>query len=396
MERTSGYVLQGYHYLLETEKTVGRVQASFDDPVNTGMLQNAIDAVMKHTDYFHQKLICENGQFFLAPNDVPCVIYPEGKRRLIPEETNGYLFYVSCKDNTVFLTFWHFLTDGHGSIRFMNELLMEYCNRRYNEHFVCQGLYSAKPYSIEALKTKCPEKIVPARRRSIPVMKNGEVHSHLLRLDRNSVLRAALAQDMWPFDYLLYLLCRFVQEELQADQISFGYPIDVRDVAGSPDALYNCIDMHWEAMDFRGGDGDEEKAKQELIEKVGESLKPMKKLESFLREFQVWTDLCKLDKPLRDKQMIVQMLYRSCQSHLNLSYLENPLSRDQKAMEKYLTDYRISLLSTDMAFMAVVNTFQSYMNLTVTERLCRRDMADRLRDALSAEDIKVLDVENLD
>ena len=394
MEKTSNFIFQGYHYLLETEKTICRIQASLCDPINADMLQSAVDAVMKHTDYFNLTLICENEQFYLISNDAPCIVYPGDKHHRIPEETNGYLFCVSYEGSIVFLDFWHFLTDGQGGRRFLNEILAEYCNRRYNEAIPCCGLYTSPPFSLAALKAQYTGDVSSIHRTHIPSMPRGETRRYLLRMDKDSVYQAALAQGMWPFSFLLYALSRFAQTEFQTDQISFGYTGDARDAIHDTDALYNCSMMYWNALDVSSGDIEELKA--QIDEKVIESVRPAEKAKKLIQTYQVYDELYKMPKPLREKRMIRKMIARSSQAHFILSLMGESFSKNQRELKKHIVDYHGSMFETDTALFFTAITFERKMNLSCTDNLDRLGMIERLQDTLQHEGILVCDTESLD
>ena len=394
MEKSADYILQGYTFLLEKEKTICRTQATLRDPVDAELLQQSLDALMRHTDYFNLMPICEDEQFFLVSNDMPCEVYADGGLRQIPEETNGYTFYVSYRASTVFFTFWHFITDGRGSIRFMNELIREYCNRRYGTEFACHGLYTDPMFSLEALKERYGKEMSPARRRNIPPMQNKEARHYLVRLAKDSVMRAAMEQNVWPFGYIIYALSGFAQMEYEKEEISLGYTMDARDVIGVPNALYNCACTHWLPLNMSS------KTKNEMLDEISDeivqSMKPGVKAISHLQMCQLFQGIYQCERPMHIKQIQNDMAIRTGQAHLILSYLDSPMDKEQRKMAEFIDDFQIIGLTLPGSLFVSEITWGNYMNLVVSSRLEDDKIADHLRAAFERENLEVCAIESLD
>lgn len=90
-------------------------------------------------------------ELFLEPNPNPCLVYQGSAQRDIPEETNGYLFSVSCEGDTVYFDWYHFLMDGHGVSPFLTRILEQYCNLRYGTAFANTPILCSPAYDIEAM-----------------------------------------------------------------------------------------------------------------------------------------------------------------------------------------------------------------------------------------------------
>lgn len=90
-------------------------------------------------------------ELFLEPNPNPCLVYQGSAQRDIPEETNGYLFSVSCEGDTVYFDWYHFLMDGHGVSPFLTRILEQYCNLRYGTAFANTPIVCSPAYDIEAM-----------------------------------------------------------------------------------------------------------------------------------------------------------------------------------------------------------------------------------------------------
>lgn len=113
-QRSTEYNFQGIMYFFRREKIQCRYQFSLRDAVDITLLQRALTAALASAPYYTQRLVQEKREMWLEPNTEPCLVYPGSTMRNIPEQTNGYLFCVSCEGDTVYFDWHHFLLDGHG------------------------------------------------------------------------------------------------------------------------------------------------------------------------------------------------------------------------------------------------------------------------------------------
>lgn len=391
MESLPEFIFQGEMFLLEREKMICRHQASFRDPIDADVLQEALNALMRHTDYFNLKLICEEERFSLIPNDAPCEVCFGNEIRRIPEDTNGYLFYVSYTEHTVYFTYWHFLTDGRGGTRFLNELIKEYCNRKYGEKYVCSGLYTDREVSLEELKKRYGETIEPSRRQNIPKKLNGELRRYIVRVSKESVVRAAVAKNVKPFSYLLYALSGFARKQYGEKPVAYSYPIDARNVIGVPNALYNCVCEHRGLLDLEDRDSLIEEINRQVLRELDSDLQ----MKRFIQTNQICSDIYRMDKPLRERKILYDLVFRMTQSHFTLSYLGNPIPKEIKSVEKYLTDYMIGIIDGDMQIFFAETTFGDSMNFCVIEKTGEQDFMEKLKAAFTEENVDLVSVEEL-
>ena len=115
-------------YFFRREKIQCRYQFSLRDAVDITLLQRALTAALASAPYYTQRLVQEKREMWLEPNTEPCLVYPGSTMRNIPEQTNGYLFCVSCEGDTVYFDWHHFLLDGHGVSPLLTSILEQYCN----------------------------------------------------------------------------------------------------------------------------------------------------------------------------------------------------------------------------------------------------------------------------
>ena len=150
-QRSTEYNFQGIMYFFRREKIQCRYQFSLRDAVDITLLQRALTAALASAPYYTQRLVQEKREMWLEPNTEPCLVYPGSTMRNIPEQTNGYLFCVSCEGDTVYFDWHHFLLDGHGVSPLLTSILEQYCNLRYSTAFAVPQIVGDPPYDMEAM-----------------------------------------------------------------------------------------------------------------------------------------------------------------------------------------------------------------------------------------------------
>ncbi|PKL23771.1 MAG: hypothetical protein CVV47_13240 [Spirochaetae bacterium HGW-Spirochaetae-3] len=106
-----------------------RIQATLDEPVDTELLQTALDTVRPRFPYFQTELRKGFFWFFFERNDQPQRIAQDSKfpmQKLSTKRRGVYLYRVRTHENRVALEMCHILTDGYGALIFFRTLLAEY------------------------------------------------------------------------------------------------------------------------------------------------------------------------------------------------------------------------------------------------------------------------------
>ena len=160
-QRSTEYNFQGIMYFFRREKIQCRYQFSLRDAVDITLLQRALTAALASAPYYTQRLVQEKREMWLEPNTEPCLVYPGSTMRNIPEQTNGYLFCVSCEGDTVYFDWHHFLLDGHGVSPLLTSILEQYCNLRYGTAFAVPQIVCDPPYDIEAMLAEVRKPLGP-------------------------------------------------------------------------------------------------------------------------------------------------------------------------------------------------------------------------------------------
>ena len=130
-----------------------------------------------------------------------------------------------ARGDTVYFDWFHFLADGHGVSRFLTRILMEYCNRRYGAGFDCPPLPSAPAYDMDALVALDPTAGQERLPEIEPVQPEaGQLCRSMVRLDKQSLVDAALACGVKPVSALLGLLSLAMQPLVGRERVEYCYP----------------------------------------------------------------------------------------------------------------------------------------------------------------------------
>ena len=307
MTRKSEYLLQGAMYFYRAKNIYCRYQYALKDPVDPALLQQAVDAALEQAPYFKMKLVREKREIYLTDNDQPFTVRQGHDLQAMPEETDGYLFNVSWEGDTVFFDWYHFVADGHGVTRFLTRILMEYCNRRYGAGFDCPPLGSALAYDMQALLDHDPtagEEGLPEIE-PVPVQA-GQLRRSIIRLDKQSLVDAALGCGVKPVSALLGLLSLSLQPFVDRDKVEYCYSTDTRRTLGVPEAFYNCVASFRHGVDAGPGVRLADIA-ADIDQNLRASLEPQAQLTQ-MAKMMGW--VCRVDAlkaPLRIKQRVFSM-----------------------------------------------------------------------------------------
>ena len=241
-------------YFFRREKIQCRYQFALQDAVEPALLQRALNEALSAAPYYRVQLVWEKRDAFLEPNLNPCLVYAGSAMRAIPEETNGYLFSVSCEGDTVYFDWYHFLMDGRGVSSLLTRILELYCNLRYSTAFANPPIVCSPPYDIKAMMEKYP---APAAgestlQRDVVQTWEGRMRRTRVRLTKQSLVDCAVENSVKPFTALAGLLSLALQGYLGKDEIQYSYSADTRKAVGVPDALYNCVCSFQDSVKLTG------------------------------------------------------------------------------------------------------------------------------------------------
>ena len=138
------------------KKVQCQYQFSLRDAVDLTLLQRALTTALASAPYYTQRLVQEKREMWLEPNTEPCLVYHGSTMRNIPEQTNGYLFCVSCEGDTIYFDWHHFPTGRPGVSPLFTSILEQYCNLRYGTAFAVQQIVCDPPYDMDAMLAEHP------------------------------------------------------------------------------------------------------------------------------------------------------------------------------------------------------------------------------------------------
>lgn len=398
-QRSAEYIFQGTMYFFRREKILCRYQFALRDPVDPALLQCALDAALSAAPYYRVRLVQEKRASFLEPNPNPCLVYPGSAMRAIPEETNDYLFSVSCEGDTVFFDWYHFLMDGHGVSPFLTRILEQYCNLRYGTAFENTPIRCSPPYDIEAMMAKypAPEAGESTLQRDVVQTYEGRMRRTRVRLTKQSLVEKAVANGVKPFTALAGLLCLALRGYLGKDDIQYSYSADTRDVAGVPEALYNCVCSFQHNVKLNA-DTCLADIVPEMDAAVRRTLQPEEKLRQMAQQMSWVYKVDQQKAPLRIKQRVFQMgeYISGVPADFWLSYLGNPLMPATPEIQQYTKDFNVWVPPDGGSMGVEASSLNGVITLCIENKAEMPGLAEAVRTAFEKEGITVLEAVDLD
>ena len=398
-QRSTEYIFQGTMYFFRREKILCRYQFALQDAVEPALLQRALEAALSAAPYYRVQLVQEKRSFFLEPNPNPCLVYQGSAQRDIPEETNGYLFSVSCEGDTVYFDWYHFLMDGHGVSPFLTRILEQYCNLRYGTAFANTPIVCSPAYDIEAMMEKYPPLTATesTMQRDVVQTYEGALRRTRVCLSKQSLVEKALANNAKPVSALMGLLCMAMREYLGKEKIQYSYSSDTRDVAGVPNALYNCVCSFGHTVQLQ--------AQTRLADFVADvdadirrDLQPESKRHRMADQMGWVYKVDQQKAPLRIKQRVFQMgeYIGGTISDFWLSYLGNPLMPATPELAQYTTDFGVWVPPDGASVGVEAASLNGKIILCIHNKAPNPGLAETLRKTFESEGVAVLEAEDLD
>ena len=379
-QRSTEYIFQGTMYFFRQEKILCRYQFALKDAVEPALLQRALDAALAAVPYYRVQLVQEKRSFFLEPNPNPCLVYPGSAQRNIPEQTNGYLFSVSCEGDTVYFDWYHFLADGNGVSPFLTRILEQYCNLRYGTAFANTPIVCSPAYDIEAMMEKYPPLTATesTMQRDVVQTCEGRMRRTRVRLTKQSLVERAVENGVKPFTALAGLLSLALRGYLGKDEILYSYSTDTRREAGAPDALYNCVCSFQDNITLTG-------STEVKLQRMAEQMSWVYKVD-------------RQKAPLRIKQRVFQMgeYISGVPADFWLSYLGNPLMPAAPELQQYISDFNVWVPPDGGSMGVEASSLNGIITLCIENKAEMPGLAGMIRTAFEKEDITVLEAVDLD
>lgn len=207
-------------YFIATNKTVLENAAFFtcelDEIVNKDKLLRAVKKALEYNPLFKTKAVYDK-QYCLETNDKEIIILnvkEEDRPKDFGKSTNDYPWRITYYENKLYFEWCHIITDGHGALDFVGDILKCYFN--------VQDKQVPKEFPLElGLEHFYDEKAKPLgqkrqakgfKKSSLPVIDNGyKCNSHLLSIKTDDLMKVAKKYDTTPAALLAPLLSRAVR-----------------------------------------------------------------------------------------------------------------------------------------------------------------------------------------
>ena len=390
-------VFQGIVYYYREHTVLCRYELTMKDPVDAELLQQACDEARPLAGYFFQKVVWEKREAHLAPNDAPFRVRIGQVQPRIPEDTDDYQLAFSCEGNQIFFDWFHFLADGRGVSQLVTLVLKLYCNLRYGTAFACEPLVSDPPYDIEDILARYPESQVENDMQK-EVTQTSEAKPQLVRvrLDKQSLLDAALPLGVKPFSALMALFCKAGREYFDRDDLRYNYSADARDAMGKPKALFNCVASFQRPVTVTEADtlatlvpGVEADIRHNLTKEP----KLFRVAEQMGWVYQVYRQRASL----KIKKRVFQMgeYISGFPSDFWVSYQGDPFVPADPDLEKYLTDFQTWVPADGASIGVECTTLHGVITICIQNKAQKPGYAAALRHAFESAGVKVLEAAEL-
>lgn len=393
---TGEYLFQGRMYFYRQDPILCRYHFTFRDPIDPALLQQALDKALGLAPYFAAEIELTAKEIHLRPNTRPCQVRTGALQPTLPAE-DGWLMAVSAQEQTIYLDWHHFLADGRGMSRFAALLLKCYCNLRYGTDFATPALTNAPAYDIAALVERWPEAYQTGDfDREVVQTWEGQVHRTLVRLQKQSLVDAALAAGVKPFSALCALLCMAVRPYLDKQQLTFSYTVDARQALQVPEALYNCV------ASFQGEAPAEQTSFSALAAGTDAAIRHSLDLERIQRQLAMqmgWVYRVSQQKaPLRIQRRLFQMgeYLGGIPADLWVSYLGYPLGAEGAELEDYLTDFQVWVPPDTGSLGVEAASLHGVITLCIENKAPAEGLSCAIRTALERQGVQVLEAVELD
>ncbi len=390
-------VFQGIVYYYREHTVLCRYELTMKDPVDAELLQQACDEARPLAGYFFQKVVWEKREAHLAPNDAPFRVRIGQVQPRIPEDTDDYQLAFSCEGNQIFFDWFHFLADGRGVSRLVTLVLKLYCNLRYGTAFACEPLVSDPPYDIEDILAQYPESQVENDMQK-EVTQTSEAKPQLVRvrLDKQSLLDAALPLGVKPFSALMALFCEAGREYFGRDDLRYNYSTDARDAMGTPKALFNCVASFQRRLPLTA-DAPLAEVAVGVDTDLKANLAPEKKIFRIAEQMGWVYRVYQQKASLSIKKRIFQMgeYISGFPADFWVSYLGDPFRPSSPELTRYIEDFQTWVPADGASIGLEATSLHGVITLCIKNKVPRPGFAEALRAAFEAEGIRVLEAVEL-
>ena len=266
-----------YEYMKRVSFTV-RIKVILDEPADAKLLNQAAQEAIKRFPYFSVCLgLDTHGNYTLSPNDRPLPVLPEEDSRLMlgSEKTNGHLFAITWRDDTVYFNWAHSICGAFGAMRWIKTTLYQYMTKKYGEIAAPADLKRIDtPVAESELYYPDPEQLP----RDEPISRYTGTSTKVALMDTLKYILNPFARDCYyyqieiPADALLsynkgidaspnsiiasimYKVCTRLFTPKDGPHLAARIPADFRDDIGCPDSYrdfvrYIHVKYDWDLKD---------------------------------------------------------------------------------------------------------------------------------------------------
>ena len=398
MESTQRDVFQGIMYYYRENTIICRYAVTWKEEVDREMLQQAFEKVRPLARYFFQKVVWEKRECHLEPNDAPFTVRLGHAQPHVLENNNDFLLACSCEGNHIYFDWFHFLADGRGSSQLMTLVLKQYCNLRYGTHFACEALVEEQPYDIEEILAQYPESYVANdMQKDVTQTVEQEPRCIRLRLDKQSLLDAALPLGVKPFSALMTIFCKAGREYFGRDELMYNYSTDARKALGIPQALFNCVASFQRPITVTAEDTLETLAPG-VDADIKANLTPERQRFRLAEQMGWVYQVYRQRASLKIKKRVFQMgeYISGFPSDFWVSYQGDPFVPADPELEAYITDLQTWVAADGATIGVECITLHGVITICIENKAGRPGYADVLRKAFEAEGVKVLEAVELE
>lgn len=398
MEPTQRDIFQGVMYYYRENPVLCRYALTWKDEVDPQLLQRAFDEARPLAGYFFQKVVWDKRDCRIESNDVPFVVRIGHAQPDVLGDNNDYQVACSCEGSHIYFDWFHFLADGRGASQLMTLVLKLYCNLRYGTCFVCKPLTLERPYDIEEILAQYPESYVTNdMQKDVTQTVEQTPRCIRLRLDKQSLLDAALPLGIKPFSALMAIFCEAGRDYFGRDDLVYNYSTDTRKALGTPKALFNCVASFQRPVTVTAAD-----SLKTLADGVDADIKTnlTKDRQLFrLAEQMGWVyQVYRQRATLKIKKRVFQMgeYISGFPSDFWVSYQGDPFVPADPELETYVTDFQTWVPADGATIGVECITLHGVITICIENKAGRPGYAAALRRAFEAEGVKVLEAVELE
>ena len=111
-----------------------RVKVRLDEKIDVELLKKSVEESIGRFPYYRVQVgVDDEGNYTLTPNDRPIAVAPEQDRRILlgSEETNGHLFAITYRDDTIWFNCAHAVCGAYGFFFWIKTTLYQYMTKKY-------------------------------------------------------------------------------------------------------------------------------------------------------------------------------------------------------------------------------------------------------------------------